>query len=177
MHRQCSFWGRDITHPTGNLLVRYGCRRSRDASDTASRYSWLAGSQKATLWGFGIFYSEGGDSGVFLKRYSFQPCLLDVRFHDEWSAADAPNFSCAEADDRCRHRLFLGALQWMEAYEDWVQAQPMVYRPRTGSDFRLGAGHGPAAEWNELRQLISAWQDASGGDSGARLLDSTSRER
>jgi hypothetical protein len=154
MHRQCSFWGRDIKHHTGNLLLRYGGTKAKDPQGVASRYTWDSDGERVSLWGFGMFYSQGNAPGILLQRYAFEPRLLEATFHDAWSAASTEPWHIDSPADGPRMRLLAGAIRWIERYESWALEQPAVYRPLTDYDFDLGRGHTTAREWQELLASI-----------------------
>lgn len=78
MHHQCWFFGRDIWHTNGNLLIRYGFERFGvpEGKKGGNAYRLQIDAEKElVIWGFGIFYGDKKIGGVFIKRYDFQPFL------------------------------------------------------------------------------------------------------
>ncbi len=79
MHFQCWLWGCDIRRPEGNLLLEYGFSRQRPPAGAAGSSAYLASRAPDTvivLWGFGAFYGDPAQGGVYLKRYEFSPVFV-----------------------------------------------------------------------------------------------------
>lgn len=78
MHHQCWFFGRDIWHTDGNLLIRYGFERFGVPEGKKGGNAYLLqidSDRQFVIWGFGIFLGDKKRGGVFIKRYDFQPYL------------------------------------------------------------------------------------------------------
>lgn len=79
MHHQCWFFGRDIWHPDGNLLIRYGFERFGipEGAKGGNAYRRVTDDGRELIaWGFGMFLGDRDCGGVFVKRYDFRPFLM-----------------------------------------------------------------------------------------------------
>jgi hypothetical protein len=120
-------WGWDIRRREGNVLLQYGFRRWRPPEGTLGSTAYqldLPPSRQAVLWGFGLFYGDGADGGLFLKRFTFAPLWCpnpDLRAA-LWRPEDVPEFRHAEglAERNSLGRLLSGTLRWIAEYENWV---------------------------------------------------------
>ena len=79
MNHQCWNFGRDIYHPSGNLLIDYGLERfgvpSRQTGGNSYRM-YLKENSELVIWGFGIFLGEAKSGGIFINRFHFSPNIL-----------------------------------------------------------------------------------------------------
>ncbi len=130
MHHQCWFFGRDIFHPDGNLLIRYGFERLKAPNRKVgtNRYRIAnEGAYEMNLWGFGMFYGARNTGGVFIRRYDFTPRLsdrgsLDSRvFRSEQLPANRLPSTNAEIGQALR--LTREAIDWIIDYENWVESE------------------------------------------------------
>jgi hypothetical protein len=127
LDQQMWCWGRDIRHPGGNILCRYGFLPQRPANpDCGSTAYVLTPRPELTivLWGFGMFYGDAERTAMFLKRYEFTPRLTSQR-QTPWAMWDPARLSFlrdpAGSEERIRIRgLFTEALDWIGSYERWV---------------------------------------------------------
>lgn len=81
LDQQLWCWGRDIARSEGNVLLGVGFHRHRPpdtryGSSTLYRARLDSGAE-AWLWGFGLLYRDPALGCVFLRRYGFNPALLD----------------------------------------------------------------------------------------------------
>lgn len=118
--------GRDLKHPEGNLLLRFGLTRERppEGHQGQSVYTaTLAGGGSLKLWGFGAL-CEGGEAAVFIARAGFTPRLVDVACM-EWPIFDAERLHSAyepvtfQQQRACRASVAVLA-EWLARYEQWV---------------------------------------------------------
>jgi len=127
LHHQCWFFGRDILHPDGNLLVQYGFKRYKAPKKTGTnRYRIVIGtSVEVDLWGFGLFYGDEKLGRIFVRRYDFSPQLFEKGnlgpriFESEdlpSSLKPARDIEIDVAKDLTRR-----AVDWILTYEDWVE--------------------------------------------------------
>ncbi len=169
LHHQCWFFGRDIWHPGGNLLIRYGFerigaprrKRGSDRVPGTNRYRYRGAGIEINLWGFGVFFGGGNGEGVFIKRYDFRPRLIDR------GGIDAPVFKTEHLppnklargarDIRAAQALTIGLIEWFLGYEAWIAREcGRNWRRRNlreweKSEFRA---HRIEKNWLELIALI-----------------------
>lgn len=126
MHHQCWLFGRDIFHPQGNLLIRYGFERfGKPPNETGSNCYRLRRADKSeiNLWGWGVFYGQGKD-GIFIKRYEFCPRLFSVGHLKipVFKSENLPPSRLPREDFQIKaaRSLTLGFIEWVLNYEDWV---------------------------------------------------------
>ncbi len=128
MHHQCWFFGRDILHPEGNLLIQYGFERlgAKNPKNGTNRYRLVVkDSFEVDLWGFGMFYGRANIGGVFIKRYDFRP-----RFF-KGDRLGSQIFKCEHLPLNCLPRnefeaamsktLTIAAIDWILGYEQWIE--------------------------------------------------------
>lgn len=129
LDQQMWCWGCDIRRREGNLLLQYGFNRWRPPEgtleSTAYQFDAPTGSQ-VVLWGFGLFYGDTANGGLYLKRFAFAPLWCpntDLRAA-LWRPEELPEFRSPQtARERCSvRRLVSAALHWTAQYETWVLA-------------------------------------------------------
>jgi hypothetical protein len=174
LNQQMWCWGSDIRRPEGNLLYQYGFSKHPAPQDSGLKPCYSIAARDGLtigLWGFGMYFADGCNGGMFLKRFDFSPRLVapaDIRF-DVWLARDLPALKQPRSGSDLYHagRLLEGALQWISAYEAWVLAQ-------AGPDYRAAvieawrglhkriAVDGPemAVAWQRLAQCCGAQRQA-----------------
>ena len=71
LHQQLWFFGEDIKCPTNNLLLNYGFKQVRPPKDISgcTNYIYRSGEVNMVLLGFGVFFSQDNDKGIYI-------CLL-----------------------------------------------------------------------------------------------------
>ena len=160
LHLQCWLWGCDIRRAGGNLLLEYGFSRQRPPSGAFGSSAYLMALESGThvvLWGFGAFYGNPAEGGVYLRRYEFTPVWtapLNAQrlpwLPDQIHPADIP----PEPETRQRmHRQFVALLEWIAQYEMWVRhTYGLAYRRRCAEEstkhtFRIA-----------IEQLVEEWQ-------------------
>lgn len=158
LDQQLWCWGRDIARPEGNVLLGLGmCRyRSSDSGHDRSAYTGrVAGDGVVWLWGFGVLFCLPDRGGVFLRRYGFDPLLVE-------HPPERPVFGPEELHNTvhpstARQRataagLVRAAAGWMAAYEHWIKEKfGLAYREST-----LAARSKPAAV--PAGDMASAWE-------------------
>ena len=154
--QQCWNLGRDIAHPDGNALLRFGFTRQRAPEGEVGATTYILSSTKATiaLWGFGFFYGECG-RGIYVGRFDFRPKLLrDSQPPRAWAPAMIDARAAQDVDERrIAQKLLVGALHWFGDYETWALQT-------LGAEFR---GESLRA-WNEPKtvsppELPARWHD------------------
>ncbi|HEY7313543.1 MAG TPA: hypothetical protein VH643_29605 [Gemmataceae bacterium] len=108
-------------------MLQYGFSRWRPPEGTLGSTAYQLDtppSRHIVLWGYGLFYGDRADGGLFLKRFTFAPLWCpdaDLRAA-LWHPEHAPVFRYAEGPpERTRLlRLLSGALRWIAEYESWI---------------------------------------------------------
>lgn len=80
LHHQCWCFGKDVRFDGGNLLIRYGFERFQSPleADGSTAYRFQIDPERALiLWGFGVFYRENRNFGIYLHRYKFIPQVIE----------------------------------------------------------------------------------------------------
>lgn len=121
------FWcfGKDIEHPLGNLLGRYGLSRQSPPPDTeyASIYrAELSATRRIVLRGFGMFYGDDSRGGIFLSRAGVLRLTPAADLSQPpWMIMDLPKMRAPIAGDRDDVRwLMFDLIDWVRDYEIWV---------------------------------------------------------
>jgi hypothetical protein len=146
LDQQMWCWGRDIRRRDGNVLLQYGFSRWRPPEGTLGSTAYQfdsPSSQQVVLWGFGLFYGDGAEGGLYLKRYAFAPLWCpnpDLRAA-LWRPEELPEFHSPQTpfERNSVQRLLSAALRWTAGYESWVLA-------KLGPDYR--------------RQCLASWEKA-----------------
>jgi hypothetical protein len=176
LDQQLWCWGRDIVRPAGNILLDLGMCRHRPADSTRERSLYtgrVAGNAEVWLWGFGLLYCTPDRGGVFLRRYGFDPLLVE-------HPPEGPVFRPADVGPVTRPataggrrnlvELVRAAAGWMARYEHWVAEEfGTAYREAT-----LAARDQPpvvpacdmALEWESVEKKASRVSDASTSATG-----------
>lgn len=165
LHHQCWFFGRDVLHPSGNLLIRYGFERCGvpDGSAGSNCYR-LRGEEpiEINLWGWGVFFGNTSVGGIFIKRYDFRPRLFSVGKLNApvfQSAELPPNRSPREAFQvKTARHLTIDFIRWILRYEDWIaETCGAKWRRKNLRDWEKSAF--PARKiktnWQELKNKIT----------------------
>lgn len=144
LYLQMYYWGRDVLHPGGNLLVEHGFRRiAKEGAHGTSRYQRELEGGILELHGHlaGWYPAEGGGPGMIFvrQRRVCQLCgeVLPVRADqvDEariWTPAGSSEWAQLA-------RVTGTVLKWLVEYEAWVDSQ-------------LGSCH-RAAQYREYQML------------------------
>ncbi len=157
LHQQIWCWGKDVTYPEGNLLVRHGFERIEKppGSDVASLYRLdVSPTARVVLRGFGLFYGDDRWGGLFLRRYTFSPRLTPAADLAEpaWRADDLPKLSDPGDGDlaRCR-RLLRETVDWIHRYEVWIaESVGLAHRRRM------------LASWSPKEYVVTPAEEVSG---------------
>lgn len=104
LDQQMWFFGCDIRHPEGNLLLTHGFARERppaEVSNGTSRYTQHTPDGRLVLWGWGVLWAPPSAPAVLLRRHGAGPRLLrevpDTTTLWEYKQADRlPARTCAE---------------------------------------------------------------------------------
>jgi len=124
LDQQMWCWGRDIRWPAGNVLLQHGFKRWRPPEGTIGCTAYqldLPPDRQVVLWGFGLFFGNRADGGLYLERYTFAPLWTkagDLRAA-LWRPEDLPELRPPQtvAERTSLVRLLASALRWVAAYE------------------------------------------------------------
>lgn len=126
LHHECWFFGRDIWHESGNLLIRYGFERiGVPENKTGSNcYCWRSNlGTEIKLWGWGIFVADQ-TGGILLKRFNFRPLLLPSAklsatvFQSEHFPPS--RFPREDFEIKTARALTVQLIDWIMRYEEWI---------------------------------------------------------
>lgn len=128
LNQQFWLWGQDIRRQEGNnILLRYGFTRTRppDAVQGSRYYTLhLDAHRTVVLWGFGLFYGDQAEGGLYLSRFRLSPLLTENGDApvSVWTPAQLPPHTLpADENEWTRARpLLVAALRWVSAYEFWT---------------------------------------------------------
>ena len=128
LHHQCWFFGRDIHHPKGNLLIRYGFERCGTPDNKSGSNCYRLQFEKpfeVNLWGFGVFFGNDSLGGIFIKRFDFRPRLF------EQGSLNAPVFKSeqlppnrsprTDSEIKLARHLTVDFIRWILSYEEWIE--------------------------------------------------------
>ena len=126
LHQQLWFFGNDIKCPTNNLLLNYGFKQVRPPKDISgcTNYIYRSGEVNMVLLGFGVFFSQDNDKGIYIGRYNFYPNLIK----DEplnfpiWATSQLPEMKFPESVEEWEYsfRLISEFFEWIASYEQWA---------------------------------------------------------
>jgi hypothetical protein len=121
-------FGQDIRYPEGNLFLEYGFTRERppEGINAGSNYIWHGEQhQLLMLWGFGLFYSQQPQGGIFLQRFGFHPHFTSdwQQSQQIWSPRDFSllTLPCCPEEQRTVQNLLVSCLLWIISYEEWIE--------------------------------------------------------
>ncbi len=127
LHHQLWFFGKDILHEGGNLLIRYGFEKFGvpDGKTGGNSYRLvLNDTQEIALFGFGIFFGNQNLGGIFLKRYEFEPNLLSVSKLQLpiWQSDLLPIRKLPKSFEEIKQANLLidSLIIWVLDYEKWI---------------------------------------------------------
>jgi hypothetical protein len=126
LHQQLWFFGNDIKIPNKNLLVNYGFKQVRPPKEISgsTNYIYRTGEATLVLWGFGVFFSQGNDKGIYIGRYNFYPTLIkdgSINF-PIWAPSHLPEIKFPKSVEEWEYsfRLMSNFFEWIARYEQWV---------------------------------------------------------
>jgi hypothetical protein len=151
-------FGQDIRHPRGNLLIEYGFTRERppEGLSASTRYLWHGEQdQLLMLWGFGLFYTQNHQGGIFLRRFGFRPCFT-MDWHQPENIWSPEDFSLLcpprkPEEQKIAQSLLVACLFWIIGYEQWIQEY-------YGLAYRKDCLEGWKKRITEPEQIIIDWQ-------------------
>jgi hypothetical protein len=127
LHHQLWFFGKDIWHTDGNLLIRYGFERFGvpDGKDGTNGYRLKINDlQEIVLFGFGVFWGDKHSGGIFLKRYEFNPKMLRCSSLKLpiWKKESLPHrfLPLNDLDKIATAEMFKDFSEWLAGYENWI---------------------------------------------------------
>ena len=164
LRQQVWCWGRDIVRPEGNWLIEIGFDRIQpppNRQKCASVYTLaMPHGRCVVLRGFGVFYGDGQQGGIFLPRSKFQPGYTTQATLDRppWSLEDLPMLSApTESQQRACATLTLDLIEWIWRYEvNIVEQLGIEYRRSTVLEWHKGTRPFVPAE-----NVASAWRELS----------------
>jgi hypothetical protein len=167
-------WGRDVLYPGGNLLIRRGFTRCPKPIEnlpsapplssnhsprppvSASGYVQLPSDGPwIGLWGWGMLFGQKGHGTILLRRFRFNPVLLDnTEIPLELTTTDnqmTAGYPTSRSPENTLSQLFAAGLTWIAQYEEWVQQH-------IGLEYREAC----VAEWFKKSkipadQMVAAW--------------------
>tara|TARA_Y100001936_G_C15958269_1_gene604140 strand:+ start:173 stop:832 length:660 start_codon:yes stop_codon:yes gene_type:complete len=126
LHQQLLFFGNDIKIPKKNLLVNYGFKQVRPPKEISGSTNYICRTSEATLvlWGFGVFFSEGDNKGIYIGRYNFYPSIIkDESLNFPILApSNLPEMKFPENVEEWEYsfRLISEFFEWIASYEQWA---------------------------------------------------------
>lgn len=163
LDQQLWCWGRDVLHPSGNLLVERGFSRTeRPAGRSCASLYRLDHRPGARIIvrGFGVFIGEDRRGGIFISRRSARAQLTpspDLKT-PPWEPAELPPLRDPQTDrerDVCEE-LHSELCEWVAMYEQWVVARcGIAYRLRTADAWRQVAKR----KCVPYASVAGAWRD------------------
>ena len=165
LSQQIWCWGQDIMRPQGNWLLEFGFDRIEPPADRAecpSIYKLaLPHGRRVLLRGFGVFYGDQKQGGVYLPRYEFQPRYIkhaDLA-NEPWTKADLPKLRrSGKARRPACTALVQDLIDWIWRYELHTAAHLGIeYRRKTLLEWDDGTRPVVSAE-----DLAPAWCALSG---------------
>ena len=169
LSQQVWCWGRDILRPEGNWLLQIGFDRIEPPAGRekcASVYTLaMPHGRSVVLRGFGVFYGDGRQGGIFLPRNKFQPRYTTQATLGcpPWSRADLPSLNPPTASQqKACATLTLDLIDWIHRYEvNIVEQLGITYRRSTL--LKWGDGTRPfvpaekfASAWGELSFQVAS---------------------
>lgn len=127
LDQQMWFFGRDIQHPDGNLLLRVGFARERPPAEVSgtSRYSVATPLGSLTLWGWGALWRDDRPRALLMRRHGPGPRLVPetTRLEHVWAHTAFADARAAADGELARTSMLLADFAgWVHAYEQWVRA-------------------------------------------------------
>ena len=164
LHQQLWFFGNDIKIPNKNLLVNYGFKPFRPPNQISgsTNYIYRAGDATLVLWGFGVFFSEGNDKGIYIGRYNFYPMLIKdepINF-PIWAASHLPEMKFPKSVEEWEYsfRLISEFFEWIASYElwaNWIMGSSYRESYLKGWDQSIVSGDEMSWAWNKVADFFS----------------------
>lgn len=174
LDQQLWCWGRDIACPEGNVLLDLGMCRYRSGNPGLDRTAYsarVAGDGVVWLWGFGLMYCLPDLGGIFLRRYRFDPVLVNepsgpIHALEHIGSVVRPTTARQRA---ITGELVRAAAKWIAGYEHWVaETLGAAYREAT-----LAARDKPPVI--PAKEMTRAWEHLA--KKSVRLSDLPSEPR
>ena len=163
LHQQLWFFGNDIKIPNKNLLVNYGFKQVRPPKDISgsTNYIYRSGEVTLVLLGFGVFFSQDNDKGIYIGRYNFYPGLIK----DEplnfpiWDLSHLPEMKFPESVEEWEYsfRLISEFFEWIASYEQWANwIMGNSYREAYLNDWgqSIVSGNEMSWAWNKVADFF-----------------------
>ena len=127
LNHQCRFFGRDIFHSSGNLLIGYGFERFGYPENQKGRNCYpinLDERSELVVWGFGMFLGNDEFGGIFIKRFDFSPKILRqsrLELPIPQSEKLPPSRRPLTAKEKeTALKMTLRIVDWIAEYELWI---------------------------------------------------------
>lgn len=169
LDQQLWFFGRDIQHPEGNLLLRFGFARERPpvAVSGTSRYRIITPTGSLTLWGWGALWRDDQPLSLLMRRHGPRPRLVPAAasLDHVWAHTAFADARAAIGDDLARLGLLLADFaSWVHAYERWVREtyseswrrECAALRPRHVRRKQVVAGERYVHSWQQMARTVAA---------------------
>lgn len=163
MEQQLWCWGRDVEHPNGNLLIKFGFERHRDCNteDRSTCYRLDQDQLHVSLWGFGMFFGQRELGGIYLNRFDFCPywapiesISLAIHWPDELPVFARPN---GKSQWQRARKVWKSCLLWIAQYETWV-------RSNVGTAYRRECVEDWLRPFVRAEKMSAAWRFLSRQD-------------
>ena len=164
LHQQLWCFGKDIKIPNKNLLINYGFKQVRPPKEISGSTNYICRTGKAilVLWGFGVFFSEGNNKGIYIGRYNFYPMLIK----DEplnfpiWASSHLPAMKYPESVEEWEYSFSLISefFEWIASYEQWANwTMGSSYRKACLKDWdhSIVAGDEMSWAWDKVADFFS----------------------
>lgn len=164
LNQQHWCWGRDICHPQGNLLLKFGFCRRRPPTGISGSSCYrvtLNSGREVLLWGFGTLIADRGSS-LYLGRFDFEPQLCATLNESSpcWSPGDLPPLSkpVLAQELSLAGSLCSEVSNFIGDYESWVaETVGIDYRQQTIEEFKHSTYSAAEAKrlWPRLAKQVS----------------------
>ena len=176
LSQQIWCWGRDIQRVEGNWLTEIGFERIEPPSDREGCHSVyslkLPDGQCIVLRGYGLFYENNQNGGIFVPRYEFLP------YYTKYSELDCQPWTKQDLGDldHLKEEMIPDCVALLKDLIDWIQTYEEFIVQHLGIEYRRKI----LGEWDNGERLIipaeevvSNWQSLSLMISKEFLLDSS----
>ncbi len=163
------FFGRDIQHPEGNLLLRFGFARERPPAGVSgtSRYTLATPVGSLTLWGWGAHWCDDQPLALLMRRHGPGPRLVSAAapLDHVWAHTALTGTRAAVGAEWARVGALLAAFAgWVHTYERWVRetcgeswrSDCAALRPRHVRRKQLVAGERYVRSWQQMARTVLA---------------------
>jgi hypothetical protein len=127
LDQQMWFFGRDIQHPDGNLLLHFGFSRERPPGELSgtSRYAIATAGSTLVLWGWGAVWRDEHPLALLMRRHGAGPRLISATaaLDGVWTHTALVGTPAQSDGESARlHTLLRDFAAWVHHYEQWVRS-------------------------------------------------------